>query len=47
VNPSYTVDAVVPALTDGLTIANSGVHYLNHFPYVGVPTSGFDYVPGH
>jgi Domain of unknown function (DUF4331) len=42
VSPSYTVDAVVPLLTDGLTIANSGVRYLNHFPYVGVPRSGFN-----
>jgi Domain of unknown function (DUF4331) len=38
---SYTVDAVVPAVTDGLTIANSGVHYLSHFPYVGLPHDGF------
>lgn len=41
VMPTYTVDGVVPAITDGLTIANSGVHYLNHFPYVGSPHDGF------
>jgi len=46
VNPSYTPDAVVPAITDGLTIANSGVHYLSHFPYVGLPHDGF-HTPAH
>ncbi len=46
VNPSYTVDAVVPAITDGLTIANSGVQYLDHFPYVGHPKDGF-HTPAH
>jgi len=42
VNPSYTPDAAIPAVTDGLTIANSGVSYLDHFPYLGVPHDGFD-----
>jgi hypothetical protein len=39
---TYTPDAAIPALTDGLTIANSGVVYLDHFPYLGVPYDGFD-----
>ena len=42
VNPAYTPDAAIPAVTDGLTIANSGVSYLDHFPYLGVPHDGFD-----
>ena len=33
---------VAGAITDGLTIANSGVHYLNSFPYLGTPHDGFD-----
>jgi len=37
----YNVDAAVPAVTDGLTIANSGARYLDHFPYVGLPHDGF------
>jgi hypothetical protein len=41
VNNSYTFDAAIPLVTDGLTIANSGVSYLDHFPYLGVPHDGF------
>ena len=41
VNPSYTPDGAIPAISDGLTIANSGVAYLDHFPYLGVPYDGF------
>jgi hypothetical protein len=41
VNPSYTPDGAIPAVTDGLTIANSGVSYLDSFPYLGVPHDGF------
>jgi hypothetical protein len=42
VHPSYVPDAAIPAVTDGLTIANSGVSYLDSFPYLGVPHDGFD-----
>jgi hypothetical protein len=41
VNPSYTVDGAVSLVSDGLDIANSGVSYLDHFPYLGVPHDGF------
>jgi hypothetical protein len=42
VNPSFTPDAAVAAVSDGLTIANSGVSFLANFPYLGVPHDGFD-----
>ena len=42
VNPSYKPDDAIPLVTDGLTIANSGVSYLDHFPYLGVPHDGFN-----
>ncbi|MBV8302417.1 MAG: DUF4331 domain-containing protein, partial [Candidatus Dormibacteraeota bacterium] len=42
VDSSYTPDGAAGAITDGLTIANSGVHYLNSFPYLGTPHDGFD-----
>ena len=41
-NPSYTPDAAIPAVSDGLTVGNSGVSYLDAFPYLGVPHSGFE-----
>ncbi|HTU96160.1 MAG TPA: DUF4331 domain-containing protein [Solirubrobacteraceae bacterium] len=39
VNPSYTPDAAVNAITDGLT--DSSTTYLPQFPYLGTPVSGF------
>jgi hypothetical protein len=43
VNSSYTPDAAVNAITDGLT-ASSGT-YLSQFPYLGTPQSGFATMP--
>ena len=42
VDKSYTPDAAAGAVTDGLTPADVSAPYLNHFPYLGVPYSGFD-----
>jgi Domain of unknown function (DUF4331) len=42
VNKKYTPDAAAGAVTDGLTSASVPSGYLNHFPYLGVPYSGFD-----
>jgi uncharacterized protein DUF4331 len=43
VNPSYTPDAAVNAITDGLTSASTS--YLSQFPYLGTPQSGFVTTP--
>jgi hypothetical protein len=42
VHPSYVPDAAAKAITDGLTPASVPSGYLNQFPYLGVPYSGFD-----
>ena len=42
VDKSYTPDAAASKLTDGLTPASVSSSYLSHFPYLGVPYSGFD-----
>jgi hypothetical protein len=42
VNKSFTPDAAAGQLTDGLTPASVSSPYLGHFPYLGVPYSGFD-----
>ncbi len=42
VNKSFTPDAAAGQLTDGLTPASVSAPYLGHFPYLGVPYSGFD-----
>ncbi len=41
VNPSYQVDAVVNALTDGLTGASVTNGPLGQFPYMGIPYDGY------
>jgi hypothetical protein len=41
VDPSFTPDAAVSAITDGLTDSSPGGPYLNHFPYLGVPYDGY------
>jgi hypothetical protein len=41
VDPTYTPDAAAGAVTDGLTAASVPGGYLDHFPYLGVPHSGF------
>ncbi|MCU1489779.1 MAG: hypothetical protein JWM85_1184 [Acidimicrobiaceae bacterium] len=42
VDPTYTVDAVVPSVTDGTTAASVPSGFLSNFPYLGTPYSGFD-----
>jgi hypothetical protein len=41
VNPSFTPDAAVAGLEDG-TFAGLKRAFLDHFPYLGVPYSGYD-----
>jgi len=41
VDPSFTPDAAAGQLTDGLSPADVGTPYLNHFPYLGVPYDGY------
>jgi hypothetical protein len=43
VNPGFTPDAAVNAITDGLTA--SSTTYLSQFPYLGTPVSGFQTKP--
>jgi hypothetical protein len=42
VDPTYTVDKVVPSVTDGLTASSVPAGYLPSFPYLGTPYSGYD-----
>jgi hypothetical protein len=42
VNKSFTPDAAVGAVTDGLTASSVPSGFLSTFPYLGVPYSGFD-----
>jgi len=42
VDKSFTPDAAASLVTDGLTDASVPSGYLNEFPYLGVPYSGFD-----
>ena len=46
IDPSYKVDAAAGQLTDGLTPADLGTPYPNHFPYLGVPFDGY-HQPAH
>ena len=41
VDPSYKPDAAAGVITDGLTAKSVPGGYLSHFPYLGVPHSGF------
>ena len=41
VNPKYTPDAAAALVTDGLTDSSVPSGYLDAFPYLGVPYSGF------
>jgi uncharacterized protein DUF4331 len=41
VDPSFSPDAAVGAITDGLTDTSPGGPYLTHFPYLGVPYDGY------
>ncbi len=42
VDPTYTPDAAAAAITDG---SEPPAGFLDHFPYLGVPTSGYASVP--
>jgi hypothetical protein len=42
VDKSFTPDAAASLVTDGLTAASVPSGYLDEFPYLGVPYSGFD-----
>ncbi len=41
VDPSYTPDAAVGLISDGLTDSSPGGPYLTTFPYLGVPYDGY------
>jgi Domain of unknown function (DUF4331) len=41
VDKHYVPDAAAKAVTDGLTPADLDIPYLKHFPYLGVPHSGY------
>lgn len=41
VDKTYTPDAAAGVITDGLTAADVPSGYLTHFPYLGVPYSGY------
>jgi hypothetical protein len=41
VDPNFTPDGAASLVTDGLTPADVKNPYLNHFPYLGEPYSGF------
>jgi hypothetical protein len=43
VDPSFTPDAAVGLITDGLTDTSPGTPYLGNFPYLGVPYDGYDH----
>jgi hypothetical protein len=45
VDPSYSPDAAVSLITDGLTDTSPGTAYLTSFPYLGVPYDGYDHPP--
>jgi hypothetical protein len=42
IDKTFKPDAAAGLLTDGLTPASVSSPYLGHFPYLGVPYSGFD-----
>ena len=42
VDPSYTPDAAIPAVDDGLGPDSTGTPFLNRFPYLGTAYSGFN-----
>ena len=41
-NKTFKPDAAAGQLTDGLTPASVHAPYLGHFPYLGVPYSGYN-----
>lgn len=45
VNPKFTPDAAAAKVTDGLGPESLGVPYLNKFPYLGIPNSGYNVPP--
>jgi hypothetical protein len=45
VDPSFTPDGAASLVTDGTTPADNPIPFLDGFPYLGVPVSGYDVVP--
>jgi hypothetical protein len=45
VDPSYTPDGAAGLVTDGTTPDSNPIPFLDAFPYLGVPLSGYDVVP--
>ncbi len=45
VDPSYTPDEAAGLVTDGTTPDDNPIPFLDEFPYLGVPLSGYDVVP--
>jgi Domain of unknown function (DUF4331) len=43
VNPSFTPDGAAAIVDDGVTPDDLGTPYLDKFPYLGTPFSGFDF----
>jgi Domain of unknown function (DUF4331) len=43
VDPSFTPDAAIGDISDGLTDTSPGGPYLTQFPYLGVPYDGYDH----
>ena len=41
VDPTFTPDAAASLVDDGVTPANLRIPYQKHFPYLGLPHSGF------
>src|SRR5205823_14310534 len=41
IDPTFTPDAAAAVVDDGVTPANLSIPYLTHFPYLGLPHSGF------
>jgi hypothetical protein len=42
IDHKYEPDAAVSKVTDGVTAANNAVPFLNQFPYLGTPVSGYE-----
>jgi hypothetical protein len=42
INPKFEPDAAASKVTDGVTADNNSMPFLDKFPYLGIPNSGFD-----
>ncbi|HET7035422.1 MAG TPA: DUF4331 domain-containing protein [Thermomicrobiaceae bacterium] len=45
--PSYVPDPAASAVTDGVTPATDHIAYLDAFPYLGTPSSGYSHIHDH